>query len=62
MNPLKNRKTDAINQVLHVSVPVIVEKEGMIEGFQNAGFTALFDNNSEAALLGAITICQKPQI
>ncbi|MDE6759710.1 MAG: HAMP domain-containing protein [Lachnospiraceae bacterium] len=50
---------DAINQVLHVSVPVIVEKEGMIEGFQNAGFTALFDNNSEAALLCAIKVCQK---
>lgn len=50
---------DAINQVLHISVPVIVEKEGMIEGFQNAGFNALFDNNSEAALLCAITICQK---
>lgn len=50
---------NAINQILHISVPVIVEKEGMIEGFQNAGFHALFDNGSEAALLCAITICQK---
>lgn len=50
---------DAINQVLHISVPVIVEKQGMIEGFQNAGFNALFDYDCEAALLCAVTICQK---
>lgn len=50
---------DSINQVLHVSVPVIVEQEGMVEGFQNAGFTALFEQNCESALLSAVTICQK---
>lgn len=49
----------SINQVLHVSVPVVVDREGMVEGFQNAGFTALFDNGCEAALLSAITICRK---
>ncbi|MDE5966057.1 MAG: hypothetical protein K2G89_04420, partial [Lachnospiraceae bacterium] len=34
------------------------EREGMIESFQNAGCTALFEGNVEKALLGAIQICQ----
>lgn len=49
---------NAINQVLRVSVSVMSEQEGMIEGFQNAGFTALFEGNVENALLGAVQICQ----
>lgn len=49
----------AINQVLHACVPVVAEREGMVEGFQNAGFNALFDCGCEAALLSAITVCQK---
>lgn len=50
---------DSINRVLHVCVPVITEKEGMVEGFQNAGFTALFDNTCKPALDSAVTVCQK---
>lgn len=50
---------DAINQVLHVSIPVVTDREGMVESIQDAGFTALFDNQCEEALLSAVTICQK---
>jgi len=50
---------DSINQVLHACVPVIVEQEGMVEGFQNAGFTALFDSSCKAALKSAVTVCQR---
>ena len=49
----------AMNQVLHSCVPVVTEQEGMVESFQNAGFTALFDNGCEAAVLSAVTVCQK---
>lgn len=50
---------DAINQILTACVPVVSNYEGMVEGFQNAGFTALFDNGCKAAVLSAVTICQK---
>lgn len=50
---------DSINQVLRVCVPVIVEQEGMVEGFQNAGLTAVFDSTCKAALKSAVTVCQK---
>lgn len=60
---IRKKKTkemiDAINRVLHTCVPVISDSEGMIEGFQNAGFTALFDNGCEAAVSSAVTVCQK---
>lgn len=49
----------AMNQVLHCCVPVVAEQEGMVEGFQNAGFTALFDSGCQAAVLSAVTVCQK---
>lgn len=49
----------AMNQVLHSCVPMVTEQEGMVESFQNAGFTALFDNGCEAAVLSAVTVCQK---
>lgn len=49
----------AINQILRVSVSVVSEQAGMIESIQNAGFTALFEGNCEAALAGAVTICQR---
>lgn len=50
---------DSINQVLNASVPVIVEREGMVESFSNAGFTAVFDHTCQEALESGITICQK---
>lgn len=50
---------EIINKVLHESVPVVVDREGMIEGFRDAGFTAFFDDNCKTALSGAVTICQK---
>lgn len=50
---------DSINRVLHVCVPVIAEQAGMVEGFQNAGFTALFDNSAKTALESAVSVCRK---
>lgn len=50
---------DAINQILLACVPVVSNHEGMVERFQNAGFTALFDNGCKAAVSSAITVCQK---
>ncbi len=50
---------EAINLILQVSVPVMAKQEGMIESFQNAGFTALFKENCDGALLSGVTICQK---
>ncbi|MCM1157415.1 MAG: HAMP domain-containing protein [Bacteroidales bacterium] len=49
---------DSINRVLRVSVPAVADRGGMIEGFQHAGFTALFEQKGEAALSGAVAICQ----
>ncbi|MDE6627683.1 MAG: HAMP domain-containing protein [Lachnospiraceae bacterium] len=48
-----------INRVLNACVPVVVEQKGMVENFQNAGFNVVFDNGCRAALLSAVTICQK---
>lgn len=50
---------DAINQILQVTIPVVAEREGMVEIFQNAGFTALYDGGCEPALQSAIEINQK---
>lgn len=50
---------DAINNILKISVPVIAEHEGMVESFQNAGFTALYDGSPASALLSAVLICQR---
>ena len=50
---------DIINQILQVTVPVVTEDNGIIENFQNAGFTAMYDNGCEAALSNAVTMCQK---
>lgn len=50
---------DSINQILHVTVPVVTEDNGIIEKFQNTGFTAMYDNGCEVALSNAITMCQK---
>lgn len=50
---------DIINQVLQITIPVVTEDNGMIECFQNAGFTAMYDDSCEAALSNAITMCQK---
>ncbi len=49
---------DAINQILQVCVPVVADQEGMVENFQNAGFTALYDNGCEAAVRSAVEMCQ----
>ncbi|MCM1180656.1 MAG: HAMP domain-containing protein [Clostridium sp.] len=50
---------DSINRVLHACVPVITDREGMVESFQNAGVTALFDNTCKTALDSAVLVCQK---
>lgn len=60
---IRKKSTDemlrAINQILEISVSVVSERAGMIESIENAGFTALFDNNCESVLSGAVTICQR---
>lgn len=57
----KNTKEmiDDINRVLHASIPVVAEHGGMVEELQDAGFTAMYDHGCEAALLSAITVCQR---
>ncbi len=50
---------DAINLTLEIGISVVSEHEGMVENIQNAGFTALYERNCEAALLSAVCISQK---
>lgn len=48
----------AINQVLKMCVPLVADRDGMVENFQYAGFTALYDGDCEAALKSAVDICR----
>lgn len=48
-----------VNQTLACSVPVIFEKNGMIDRFQNAGIEALFTDHMEEGLDAAISICEE---
>ncbi len=49
---------DAINHVLQLCVPLVADRNGMVEYFWHAGFNALFDSDCEPALLSAVDICR----
>ncbi len=48
-----------INQILYLTVPVVLEKKGVISQFQNAGIESFFTDSSELALNCAVSICQQ---
>ncbi len=48
-----------INRFLEKSVPAIYEAGGVVEGFKEAGMTALFLKNPEKALETAVTLCEQ---
>lgn len=48
-----------INNVLNNVLPFVIEKDGVVETFQDAGFSAFFSNKCEASLTSAISMCQK---
>ncbi len=50
---------DAINKNLLLGTSAVLEREGMVEYFRNSGFTAVFENGGEDALMSAVTICQR---
>lgn len=47
-----------INDVLGKTVPLVYQKQGIIEYFHKAGFVALFEESTEKALEAAISISQ----
>ncbi len=49
---------DEINHVLQMCVPLVADRNGMVENFFHAGFTALYDSDCEAALMSAVDICR----
>lgn len=48
-----------VNQSLALMIPVVFEKNGMIDRFRNAGIEALFTKRMEEGLDAAITICEE---
>lgn len=50
---------DSINQVLQVCIPVVTDRNGMVENFEDAGFRALFESDSHTALASAAAMCQR---
>ncbi len=48
-----------INRILRQAIPDVVQSEGMIETFQDGGFTALYPDECEKALNAAVSICQR---
>lgn len=48
-----------INQILSLTVPVVLEKQGVISQFKNAGIESFFTGSSESALNCAVSICQQ---
>lgn len=48
-----------LNELFQYSVPMITKTQGVIEHFENAGFTAFYIENCESALFAAISILQQ---
>lgn len=48
-----------VNRVYRISVPVILEHQGVIENYFNSGFRAIYTEPGKNALESAIDICQK---
>ncbi len=48
----------SINSILQRAIPDVIRSEGIIETFQDGGFTALYPGDCEKALTAAVSICQ----
>lgn len=48
-----------VNRIYGISVPVILEHQGVIENYFNSGFRAIYTKPGKNALESAIDICQK---
>lgn len=48
-----------VNRIYGISVPVILEHQGVIENYFNSGFRAIYTKPRKNALESAIDICQK---
>ncbi len=48
-----------INEILSVTVPAVLENQGIISQFQNAGIESFFTDSSELALNCAISVCHR---
>ena len=61
----KTRQMDAgklfgfLNRVYQLSVPVIMEKDGVVDSYFNGGLSAIYTKVGKNALDSAISICQK---
>lgn len=61
----KTRRMDAeklfgfLNRVYQLSVPIIMEKKGVVDSYFNGGLSAIYTNAGKNALDSAISICQK---
>ena len=61
----KTRQMDAgklfgfLNRVSQLSVPVIMEKDGVVDSYFNGGLSAIYTKVGKNALDSAISICQK---
>ncbi|MEG1459407.1 MAG: HAMP domain-containing protein [Acetivibrio sp.] len=53
---------DYISHALDIFVPSVTEEGGVIEAFEDAGVTAFYTEESERALLSAISACQKMEV
>jgi class 3 adenylate cyclase/HAMP domain-containing protein len=51
-----------INDVLNSVLPFVIEKEGVVETFTDAGFLAFYTGKCEASLATAVSMCQKINI
>lgn len=47
-----------INNVLNNVLPFVIEREGVVETFQDAGFSAFYTGQCEASLATAVSMCQ----
>lgn len=48
-----------VNRIYGISVPIILEHQGVIENYFNSGFRAIYTEPGKNALESAIDICQK---
>lgn len=59
MNPDSRQVLENMNLLFQTIIPVILEGNGFVERFQDAGMLAVYTGNAEDALLSAISICQR---
>lgn len=59
MNQDSRQVLENMNLLFQTIIPVITERNGFVERFQDAGMLAVYTDNVEDALLSAITICQR---